>query len=673
MSNNALIPLLAAGHEVHLVNPKRDRLYGRRVWPSLTAIGQPVDAVLGLVNAVRSVELVEEAAALGCGGVVVAAGGFGEAGAEGVQLQERLVRAAVDGGLAVVGPNCAGFKNVTTGANLFTGGPLDLDAGGVAVVSQSGFLVRSALAAARDRQLGVSIAVSSGNEAVCDLADYVAVLAEDPATRVICLVIETVRRPDAFFEAVAAARSTGTSVVALKLGRSSRSRRIVASHTGAIADESWVYDVAFAEHGIVATRDIDHLLDAAQLLAQLGPEQLRRPIERIGIITTSGGVAALAADLADETGAPVPPLAELESWVRERVPGDTVNPLDLTGFVMTDRALTEELFARYADAVDLLVLAWWTGDQDADWASLLLEPFATVAEGHDAVFAVSPIESTSLGSWVGDWRERGLVFGRGVESLYRAVAAHTRHLTALPERVRDDVPAGASSPPSLIDTEIGPIVGFADAMGLLADVGIAVAPFVTIEEDDAVDPERLTSLGQELAVKLADVPHRTELDAVRVGVAPADVEAEVERLRLIAAHHGAPATVVVQAMVAGRGEAFGGLQCRTGLGPVVLFGRGGTQVETSGGVRGRMLPASADALDALVDETAGEPVFAALRGQAPWPIEPVRAAVASLHELWRRHGAWLDSADLNPLVVTDDALVAVDVLLVAAGDHRGAP
>jgi hypothetical protein len=85
-----------------------------------------------------------------------------------------------------------------------------------------------------------------------------------------------------------------------------------------------------------------------------------------------------------------------------------------------------------------------------------------------------------------------------------------------------------------------------------------------------------------------------------------------------------------------------------------------------------MLPASADALDTLVDEAAGAQVFASLRGQAPWPIEPVRAAVASLHELWRRHGAWLDSADLHPLVVTDDALVAVDVLLVAAGDHRGA-
>src|SRR5690606_25251460 len=207
MSNNAVRPMLEAGRQVALVNPRRDTLYGQPVFPDLTSIGEPVDAVLSLVNAERSLDVVEEAAALGCGGVVVAAAGFLEAGDDGLALQTRLLDAAARTGIAVVGPNCAGFKNVPLGANLFTGGRLDLPvsgvatAGGVSVVSQSGFLVRSALAAAAERALGVSIAVSSGNEAVCDLADHVAVLAADPATSVICLIVETVRRPDAFFAA----------------------------------------------------------------------------------------------------------------------------------------------------------------------------------------------------------------------------------------------------------------------------------------------------------------------------------------------------------------------------------------------------------------------------------------------------------------------------------------
>jgi acyl-CoA synthetase (NDP forming) len=216
MSNNSVIPMIEAGRQVALVNPRRDTLYGQAVHADLAAavaaVGAPIDAVLALVNAERSLDVVEEAAALGCGGVVVAAAGFVEAGESGAGLQERLLDIAARTDIAVVGPNCAGFKNVPLGANLFTGGRLDLPvagvdtSGGVSIVSQSGFLVRSAFAAAKERSLGVSVAVSSGNEAVCDLADHVAVLAADPSTSVICLVIETVRRPAEFFAAVVTAR-----------------------------------------------------------------------------------------------------------------------------------------------------------------------------------------------------------------------------------------------------------------------------------------------------------------------------------------------------------------------------------------------------------------------------------------------------------------------------------
>ena len=349
MSNNVILPMLEAGHDVVLVNPRRDEAYGRPVVVDLASAGRPIDAVLSIVNAEASLTVVEEAAALGCGGVVVVASGFAETGPDGVEAQERLVAIADRTSLAVVGPNCAGFRNVALGVSLFTGGWLDLPVagaatvGGVSIVSQSGFLARATAAAARERALGVSIVVSSGNEAVCDLADFVAVAAADPFTSVICVVVETLRRPADFFASVVAARDAGKPVIALKLGRSARARTIMQSHTGAIADEGWVYDLAFREHGVLDATDVDDLLDRAQLFAQLPPDR-HRPIRSIGVIAASGGVAALAADLADASGAPVPPLDEIAEWVRERVPGDTVNPLDLTGFVFSRADLMQEVF-----------------------------------------------------------------------------------------------------------------------------------------------------------------------------------------------------------------------------------------------------------------------------------------------------------------------------------------
>ena len=155
--------------------------------------------------------------------------------------------------------------------------------------------------------------------------------------------------------------------------------------------------------------------------------------------------------------------------------------------------------------------------------------------------------------------------------------------------------------------------------------------------------------------KLADVPHRTELGAVALDVAPADLPATVARLRDIARAEEFPRAVAVQRMVPGHGEAFAGLQGRTDLGPVVLLGVGGVLVEVAGRVDGRLLPVDAEAAAALVDEVAGPRRFAAsgVSGRGPAPLVDV---VVGLDALWRRHGSWLGSVDVNPLIVTDDGV-----------------
>lgn len=669
MSNNAVLPMLEAGIDVALVNPNRDQVYDRPTVPSLSALARPVDAVLSLVSAERSIGVVEEAAALGCGGVAVAAGGFAEMGDEGRALQARLAEAA--GAMAVVGPNCSGFMNVRERINLFTGGRIALHPGPVSVVSQSGFLLRSALAAGQQRQLGFGIAVSSGNEAVTGLHDYVELLADDPATRVICLVIEKIRDAERFLAAVERAQAADTAVVALKLGRTERSREIMRSHTGAIADESWVYDLVLRHAGVITAHDVDDLLDLAQLVAQV-PREQRRPVRGVAVMASSGGVAGVAADAAHDTGIHLPALEELADWVRERVPGDGMrNPLDLTGFVMRDPERLRELFDGYAHAeeVDALVLCWWAAEGDEAWSRTLLEPFAEIAARASVPLIVTPVEATALGDWTRDYHERNVMFCRGLRSTYRALDALDRVARAPSIASAPSTTPAPSPPPPLVETPAGSIVRFADAMRLLADAGIPVAPFVVldhIDDDSAVD-----ALGPQLVVKLADVPHRTELDAVRLGVARADVPDVVRELRAVARAHDAPEAVAVQAMVAAHGEAFLGLMSRTDLGPVVLFGLGGVLVELTGRVDGRRLPFTAGAAAQLVDEVAGAATFTRLRGQVPWATGPLVAAVEGVAELWRRHGAWLQSADLNPLLVTADGVCAVDALLVAGTGPQG--
>jgi acetate---CoA ligase (ADP-forming) len=218
--------------------------------------------------------------------------------------------------------------------------------------------------------------------------------------------------------------------------------------------------------------------------------------------------------------------------------------------------------------------------------------------------------------------------------------------------------------PTFVDSEAGPIVGFADAMALLSEAGIDVAPFVVIRANESI-PSGAALLGDRLVVKLADVPHRTELGAVRLNVTHADLAATVDELRAIAQTAGVPETVAVQSMVSGHGESFIGLQGENDLGAVLLFGRGGVLLEVAGGVGGRFLPIDEPTASALANEIAGADAFTSLRGQRPWPLPAIVKSLLALDQLWLTHSSWIGSIDINPLIVTEAGLIAVDAVFVA--------
>jgi hypothetical protein len=122
-------------------------------------------------------------------------------------------------------------------------------------------------------------------------------------------------------------------------------------------------------------------------------------------------------------------------------------------------------------------------------------------------------------------------------------------------------------------------------------------------------------------------------------------------------------------MITGHGEAYIGVQASSDLGPVLLLGRGGILLELAGKVDGRLLPLGPGAGRSLASEVASG--IGTIRGQAPWPLESLISAVEAAGRLWEASASWLGSADLNPLVVTADGVVAVDVLLVARETEPG--
>ncbi len=661
---HAVRALLDSDLEVHLVNPRHDTMFGVPAVPDLTSLDGRVDAVLTLVNARAAVAAVTEAASIGAAGVAVNAAGFAEVGEHGAALQADLIAAAGDR-MAVLGPNCNGFVNAHTGAFLAGAPELPLRPGSVGVITHSGGFITDLAVAAQDRRIGFSALVSTGNEAVTDLVDYLEYFVDDPGTQVICLVIERIARPAAFFAAAERARLAGKPIVALKLGRSDRARAVARSHTGAIVGESWTYDAAFRQYGIMPAADLGDLLDRVMLFDQL-PRQRWTPVNGLSVIGVSGGGAALVSDLCEQEGVALPALSSVAKAVSEILPAAGVlNPLDMTGFVMSRPDLVKQVVQTYvgSDEVDAVLTMWTLGLRERGFADAVLLPFAEVAAQTDKPMVLSMTADGRLSDWAAELTAGGLAVSPGLRATVRSFAAMATfaRVAARPGRQAPPAPTARTlDPADVVDTPDGQLLSFTAGMRLLRSVGIAVAPFAIVPAGQPVAAAHV-DFAAPYVVKLADCAHRTDIGAIRIGV-PADglVDA-VAGLRELAAATGLPADVAVQPLLRFDGELFLGAQLDGDLGPVVACGLGGVAVEARGQVAGRLAPVSPDDAEDLLGEMDTIGVFAGLRGAAAWDRPAVAEAVVAISDLVRSAEGWLLSLDVNPLVRTADGFVAVDL------------
>ena len=312
------------------INPNYSTVAGRQCYSSVAELPEAPDVAVFCVGHARVLDALLAAAERGVRGAVIYDGGFAERGEDGRRLQARIQGICRDAGIALCGPNCMGVLSPHDRSTTYLQelrDPAGL-AGNVGIVSQSGAICISLLTDIR--RFGFSHVVSSGNEAVLVMADYLEYLVEDPNTRVIGTFIETVRSPDRFIAALDRAAAQGKPVVALNVGRTERTIRAVTTHTGGVAGEPGFVSELLRAHGAIEVSD---LVEFTEMLAAC--QGAKRPAgRRIGVITSSGGLAELILDIAASADLLLPPLsaaakAEIESRIGF-VTGDG-NPLDAWG------------------------------------------------------------------------------------------------------------------------------------------------------------------------------------------------------------------------------------------------------------------------------------------------------------------------------------------------------
>ena len=312
------------------VNPNYSAVAGRECYRGLAELPEPPDVVAFCVGHERVVSPLNAAAGSGVRAAVIYDGGFAERGEEGRRRQAQIEGICRDAGIALCGPNCMGVlspHHMSTTYLQELRDPAGL-AGNVGIVSQSGAFCISLLTDIR--RFGFSHVVSSGNEAVLAAADYLEYLVDDSNTRVIGCFIETVRQPDRFVAALDRAAERDKPVVVLKVGRVERTRHAIATHTGGSAGDAGFVSELLRVHRAIEVPD---LVAFTETIA--AAQSTKRPAgRRIGVITSSGGLAELILDTAARAELSLPPLspsakARIEGLIGF-VSGDG-NPLDAWG------------------------------------------------------------------------------------------------------------------------------------------------------------------------------------------------------------------------------------------------------------------------------------------------------------------------------------------------------
>ncbi|MGH3758221.1 acetate--CoA ligase family protein [Actinophytocola sp.] len=655
--------LLAHGYpgRIHVVNPNRTQVGGIKAYPTVRDLPEVPDTAIVVVGADRVPAVLRELGELGVASATVVAAGFGEAaaGPGGTSRSAALAAAIQDTGIRVLGPNTTGVINTLDSyvPRASRNHPATLRPGSFAIVGQSGALGNGVFNRALRYGVGVGYVVATGNQLDLDIWDVTTHILADERVTSIALLIESLTEAGKVRAVARLARERRKALIALHLGVSERGMAIVATHSGSLAGAADVASAVFEEEGIIQVRELDQLWEVGQLFAAWSGPTGRT--DRIAVISTSGGDAALAADTAERTRLELPPpAAGTAKHIRAGFSfAEPSNPFDLT--------------AEFMGRPGQIELATRTMLADPNYDALLFSSLVTVGHYAESMYAEvaaaladegrhrvavalrSGLETAPTG--LDELRALGVPVFEGVERGLHAIAHYAAH-AARPAREVAPVPSTPVGAPA-----IAPVGSYwSDRMTIARlEVPFNDARLVHTAED-AVHAAAVIGHPVVLKSSLPGSGHKLAVGGVRLLLATDDDirAAAVELLgsAAVAPDPRAGVGLVVERQVAGVAELLVGFHRDPTFGSIAVIGLGGTWTEVYRDTATMRWPATPDT---IADRLHATRIGAALRGRVD--------IVPTFVGLLQRVGDWfaatdaVTSVDLNPVLVSADGrLTAVD-------------
>jgi acyl-CoA synthetase (NDP forming) len=659
------------------VNAKRETIWGVPCYKDFASLPEEPDHVLVLVPARFTVQVIRDAAAAGARSATIVTSGFSELqDDESQRLAAELQAAIRETGLAVTGPNCLG--NLSAGEKLFTNiddRVVTMAAGPVAIAGQSGAIVMAIRQALEDRGVGVGYMVTTGNEAGLETPDLMAYFAADPSIRVIVVYLEGVRNTQVFRRACKAARAAGKPVIALKLGASEGGRAAAMAHTGALAGSIETFDAISTREGVIRVRGLDELIETTECFVHAGPPKGAR----IAAVSLSGGKRGLLIDAFSAADLNFDALSQDASDKLAKMlgPGSIVgNPLDAGFAAVVDPSV-------YMRSIKIMI-----DDPDTDIVIIdaelpkapheLRERNLRIVDGMAAAASKPVVYISTMSIGFTEFTKglrKSLPHIAVMQGLDRAVGAikslidYASLRKEVPEVVSNSSASARAMLEKMLKNARGAALDEVASKKLLKAYGIPVSREEIAENAaDAVKIAKKIGFPVVAKVVSADILHKSDIGGVVLNINSAaevkkafnDITARVRKLK------GKPKLegILIAQQVKAELELVVGASLDAEMGPVVLFGTGGVDIELMKDVA--LAGAPLDEADAkeLINRTKAGVKLKGYRGKPALHEASAIKAIVGLSNLMADAGTRIASIDVNPFLINTRTGVAVDGLIV---------
>ena len=660
---------------VYPVNPKREAVFGIPCYPDVKSLPKVPDLAVIMTSAKFVPQLVKECGEVGINGLIIMSAGFKESGEEGKALEAQVkAEKAKFPDMRVIGPNCLGIlvPGLNMNVSFADGMPKK---GHVAFISQSGALCTSVLDWAYESNVGFSHFVSIGNSMDVSFGDLIDYFGQDPNTKSIVLYVESVQNARTFMSA-ARAFSREKPIIVYKSGRFPESAAAAASHTGAMASEDSIYDAVFHRAGLARVFDFGNIFDFTDLV---GRKRIPKG-NRLAIVTNAGGPGVMATDsLISQGGKLVKLSEETMQKLNDYLPPfwSHGNPIDVLGDA------TPERFAKSTEIV--------LEDENVDAVLVLLTPQAMTdptATAEAIAKMATNTTKTIMAAWLGgaSMREGTQIFNNaGIASYgtpeqaikaFMTLSDYSQNLKMLYETPKE-VPVSFQYDRNELRKKYlenvfpkAKILNEDDSKMLVNDYGIDTThPTPAATEDEAVEIAKKKGYPVVLKIYSPDITHKSDVGGVALNIENEDmVRATFRNMVKTAAEKRPDARidgVTVQKMVNTKGgiELIVGTKKDPIFGTVMLVGMGGTTAELFKDKRLEFPPLNEQLARQMLESLKIYPLLAGWRGDKPKNIEKLIEVLIRMSYLSADYPE-IEELDINPLIVTEDDVIALDARIV---------